>query len=350
MLLFHLPPREVLWQGDPTRLSLSLNVEIEVTLEPPELFGEAEFTDTLRVFPSADGETQDLNIRGNLFAGLERLAITKPARFKKFYFDGRFNDAILKIQGNVATIRCTCPVVEDLYYLVQMITEQFASFFACATNAAVSISEMKGTANNVPFSVRRKLQHVLDAPFSINDNYHDIIRGRLGEVLQHCGNLPIQIVAAARYLSQAFLLESVSKYSHQFISERMLNVCKAVESITHDAGDSINKMKELLRTWGVHERYIDIFTSIRYLRNSLDIAHKAYSPLSADAFDRIQHFLPVAEQCTQLLIITAVRQFEKDPGTYKPYRSSGEDPVVIKKLADYTGIQFKDDGDLTTFN
>ena len=338
MRLFHLPPREVAWERDISNISTPLNINIEITLDPPELFGEAEFTDTLRAFPTDNGKDRTFKVSGNFFAGMGRLASEKPARFQKFNYKGVFANTPVEIIGNNAQIACVCLKVDDFYFFVQKIIEEFPSSFSCATNAPVSISQIKGSANGIPFTVRMKFENMMDAAFKINDDFHAIMSSRLDKVLPECGNLPKQIVAAMRYLSQAFLLEFRSVYSYYFLSERMLNVCKAIESLTLDFGDKVDDMRKALRSWQIHERYIDVFASIRYLRSQLDIAHIAYSQLNSAAYNKIQKFLPIAEQCTQMLIISAIDQYKNQPNTYKDYITKGEEPTVLKKLVDYESI------------
>lgn len=349
MLLFQLPPREVAWEKDPSTLTFPLKIQIDATLNPPELFGELEFTDSMRVFPTNENGTQDMRVRGNLFEGPGRIATKTPSKFQKYAFEGIFAGISVEIQGNIATFRCPCPDLLSFYSLIQKIIEEFPSCFACAIPVPVSITWMRGKADEHPFTVRMLSNNMYDSAFSISDEIHQEMGTILEEVFTEAGSRPIQVVAAMRYLSQAFLLESVSKFSYHFVSERMLNVCKAVESITLEAGEKVEDMRTMLRRWSVNERYIDIFASIRYLRSQLDIAHIAYSPLSTGAYRAIQDFLPIAEKCTQSLIITAIRQIKTNPQTYKQYASKGEEPGVIKKLAKYDGVILKGDGDLSNF-
>jgi len=349
MLLYHLPPREVSWHTDPASMEMPFQFEMHVVLTPPELFGTADFTDSMRTFPANEDGVQNIRYSGSLFAGADRISTTSPVRFPSFNFEGKFAGADIRIDGNVATIKGECGNLYSLYWLVQTIIERLPASFSCVTTTPVSISEIRGRASEHEFTVKLKDEFYRDAAFTISTDFHEKIKQNLGEILLNTSDLPIQIVAAMRYLSQSFLLESVSKYNYQFASERMLNVSKALDSLTHEAGDSVEKMRQLLKHWGVHEGYIAIFASIKYLRNQLDIAHMSYSQISAEAHLAIQEFLPVAEKCTQSLILTAIRIFKNDRNSFKKHTENNEDPVVIKKLANYRGISLNNIGSLETF-
>ena len=119
-----------------------------------------------------------------------------------------------------------------------------------------------------------------------------------------------------------------------------------MECLTLERGPEVDDMRRMLKGWGVPKKYIDIFASIRFLRSQLDIAHIAYAPLSASAYHSVQEFLPVAEICTRSLIITAIHKYKDDPTTYKARKIDQNDPTVIKKLANYKGINVHDATDL----
>lgn len=347
MLLFQSPHREVAWEEDPATLTFPLTIRLEVALNPPELFGEAEFTNTLREFPRCEGST-NISLNGTFYEGIGRLGTAQPVCFNKFDFSGKFAEADLRIQGATATFECVCLDIDTFYYFIHSVIERFASAFSVASVTPVSVIWMRGKANAHPFTVRLVNETATSSPFSTVGDAHEKLTAFFREALPSVTAWPVQVVAAVRYLSQSFLLESVSKYSYYFCGERILNVCKAIESLTIDEGDQVDDMRRLLRSWSVHERYIDLFVSTRYLRSQLDVAHVAYSPISSNAYRSIQNFLPIAEECTQRLILTALRQLQKNPGLFKEIVRKTDDPVVVKKLAKYDGIKFSEDGGLST--
>lgn len=344
MLLFHLPPRKIHWQGEISDLVGPINTQIVITLDPPELFGVAEFLDSLRIFPTKDNGKQDLRFHGDLFRGMGRVSLKNPHKFKEFQFDGLFGGAPISIRGNTATIQCVLADIPNFIALIQCVIQELPPMFACATDAPVSINSITGATNGRAFSV--VMEKMLGEHYSISDELHKNISQTLTDILPDASKRPVQIVAAMRYLSQTNLLQSVSKFPYHFISERMLNVCKAVECLTLECGSEVNDMRRMLEGWGIPKKYIDIFASIRYLRSQLDIAHIAYSPLSESAYHLVQEFLPVAETCTRSLIITAIHKYKEDPTTYKTRKIDQSDPTVIRKLANYKGISVHDAIDL----
>lgn len=145
------------------------------------------------------------------------------------------------------------------------------------------------------------------------------------------------------------MLEYLSEFPNQVTGERLLNLCKSLEALlpVNDIA-SVDEMKEFLRSWEVHERYVDVFTSLRYLRSQLDVAHISYTMISTEAHDSIDRFIVLAEECMQALIITGVKRFIADNSIYPRKRATVEDPPAVRHLSKYKSLQSPHDGDLTT--
>lgn len=275
------------------------------------------------------------------------MSTSEPVRFAEFLFDGDFGEGTLQIKGSVATFKGLCPDLQTLGGLIGAIIDRFPSSFACASVTPVSISALSGTAHLTPFSVRLKDETDLSGLFFPSEPVHERLTKYFKEIFPSALAWPVQIVSATRYLSQSFLLESVSKHSYYFVGERILNVCKAIESITAQKGENVDHTKEFLRRWSVHPRFIEIFASVIYLRHKLDVAHIANGPISPEAFQKLNSFLPIAEMCTQRLILTAIRRFNLNPQVFDKIETKPGDPDVIKKLAQFQKLYFTDDGGLS---
>jgi hypothetical protein len=312
---------------------------LNIELGPAEFFGCADMTGKLRELVGGAEYQFDVS----LFQGMRKRVPTKPTRLPKFSYSGIFSGGQITFDGSVATIEANAEEIESLYYFIQRLAEIIPAMFAPASNTPISILSMSGTINDKPFDVRYNSSASVTVPgTSVLKDYFDL-------ALPHALELPRQIIAAERYLAQSYLLEYSSEFVNQFTGERILNLCKSLEAIVIvDDITSIDQMKEFLRGWGVQERYIDVFTSIRYLRSQLDVAHISYTLISAGAHNSIDRFIVIAEECMQALIITAARKFIEDSSIYPHRKATIEDPTAVRHLAKYATLQNPHFGDLST--
>jgi len=152
---------------------------------------------------------------------------------------------------------------------------------------------------------------------------------------------PRQIVSAQRYLAQNYRMDYLTEYTAHVTGERLLNLCKAFESLIPAsifAGDPTKqdvRIRSFLEIWKVHENYIDVLISLRKLRSSLDIAHTRRSPISTEGHQAIESFIPLAEACVRSLINLALEKFNLDPATYPEEKNEIEDISALKYLLRY---------------
>lgn len=341
MLLFQLPPRQVQFQGLPSNVVFPANVTIKIVLNPAEYFGVGTFTTFLREFPPKDDNGLQMMVNVSQYEGIGRPTSADSVSFERFHFDGNLAGCPCIMDGNVATVSFACMDETTLCLTITDIIHSFAASFSSFSTAPISISEITGKVGNTDYIVKFRGLAPGATPFSISGEIHDNLRKHMAEILPFVHEWPLQIVSSARYLSQSFLLESVSKYSYHFVGERILNVCKAVEALTLEGGPDVDHMRTFLGSWGVHSRFVAIFVSTRYLRSQLDSAHIAYSPLSEKAYEEVNNFLPIAERCTQMLLLMAIKRVRDYPNTYKAIMQSTNDPGVIQHLAKYHDIDMK---------
>jgi hypothetical protein len=339
MVLFQLPQRIVQINADLATLEGPFDAALEITLGPDEFFGCADMTGRLRELV----EGAEYKMEFSRFQGIRKRKPVGAIRLPKFMYAGNLSGPPITFDGSIATIKISFHKLDELAWFVQKLIEILPAMFAPVSNTPVSIVAIAGTVNGKPFDVHLKATASATIPgSSIVKEYFDL-------ALPCALNLPRQIIAAKRYLAQNYMLEVSSEFSNQVTGERLLNLCKALEAlIPVDAITSIDKMKEFLRNWNVHERYIDVFTSLRYLRSQLDVAHISYSLISSEAHNSIDKFIVLAEECVQALIITAVTKFITDNGVYPKKILKTEDPPAVRHLSKYKDLPNPRGSDLST--
>jgi hypothetical protein len=337
MILFQLPQRTVKIHADPKDFLSPYDLVINIKFGPEEFFGSADVTGRLR--ESISGA--EYLVEWSTFQGFKKRRPVKSFRLPEFSYTGSFSGPPIVFVGSTATMKITVPDIDTFTSLIQKLVEILPAMFAPASNSPISILEIWGTANNKPFDVRDSSGTSLTLPgVSILSDYLDL-------ALPYALALPRQILAAKRYLAQNYLLEYSSEFGNQFTGERLLNLCKSLEALIPVNVDSIDEMKNFLRGWKVDERYVDVFTSLRYLRSQLDVAHISYTLISKEAHQSIEKFLVLAEECMQALIITAVRKFISDNSIYPKRRATVDDPPAVRRLAKYQNLQSPHNGDLS---
>lgn len=339
MVLFQLPQRTVQINVDPATFTGPYDVVLNITFGPDEFFGCADVTGRLREVVGGADYQMDFS----LFQGIRKRKPVGSVRVPRFAYAGNLSGPPITFDGSVATINIHVHELDALGQFVQRLVEILPAMFAPVSNTPISILAMSGTVNGSQFDVRLNATTSVTIPgVSVLKDYFDL-------AMPHALSLPRQIIAAKRYLAQNYLLEVSSEFSNQVTGERILNLCKSLEALilVNDI-TSVDEMKEFLRSWGVHQRYVDVFASLRYLRSQLDVAHISYTRISAEGHDSIDRFIVLAEECMQALIITAVKKFIADKSIYPNQRATEKDPSSVRHLSKYKSLQNPHNGDLTT--
>ena len=342
MVLFQLPSKVVNFFEDvPSDFASlkSFHVVMFVKLLPEELFGDADLIGRLRIYPPQG----TVKVGGLMFGGINRQLPGEGSRLQKFQYAGNLSNANFTIDGSVAKLEFLVEKIDDLCAVVQDIIEFLPASFAAPTTCAVSIDSINGTANDTKFSVQFRGAAPGGEAFSVNEidpkvsEYLDIVMPVLFE-------LPRKIVSAHRYLAQSFLLESASTFSYEFRGERILNLCKALETLLPDnLIDDINAMRKFLKSWGLTHEQVEVFASIKYLRRQLDSAHIAISPMSDEAYRCVAGFVGTAEKAMQALVITAVKKWVADRSLYGRDKPDGKEPAVIRYLKELQNVTIPND-------
>lgn len=347
MLIFQLPHRRVQIEKDLSELSRPYEVSLMVKLGPEEFFGDAPLTGRLRELA---GE-KNLQMKQPTFHGLPKPAPMENDFVEKFSYQGNFSGVPISFDGGICTLKFNVNEINALGEFTEEITERLVSAFAPACIVPVEIVSMNGTVSGIPFKV--------DLPISrwfVQVNAIRAVQNQLDVSLPHIRDIPRQIISAQRYLIQNYRLDYLVEYTAQVTGERLLNLCKAFESLvpaTVFAGKE-NKQDDRIRGflagWGVHTNYVDVLISLRKLRSFLDVAHIRRSPMSAEAHESIERFIPLAEGCVKGLVKIAIEKFIGDPLLYPEEENIVEDPAALRFIRGYENTPFPSGGILSLPN
>jgi hypothetical protein len=345
MLIFQLPQRTVLLEKDLAEINPPYEVVLKVQLGPEEFFGDVPLSGKLRELQGS----QQVQMRVSLFEGMRKPIPMEGDAAEKFSYSGLFSNVPISFDGSTAVLSFIVHDLSTLGGFVQEVTERLAGSFAACCIVPVAVTAMTGTVNEVPFTVR------YDSSMHFQVGAIDAVKRQLDLVLPYAREIPRQIISAQRYLAQNFLLEYVVDFASQVTGERILNLCKSFESLIPpevlggDARKQDDRIRQFLRSWAVQERYADVLISLRKLRSSLDVAHIRRSPISTEAHESIDNFLPLVERCIQALITMAIKKSIDNPSTYPPETNEIEDISALRYIRSYTNIPPPQNGDLTIF-
>lgn len=343
MLLFQLPQREAKYVGTLPEQG-PYQVELSFQLGPLDFFGEADISGKLREFP----EFSDIKLDGTFFDGMKRPSMAAPGRMPEFKLSGAIYGTQLTIAGSVARVRFGVGNLEILETVLQRLIEFIPAAFSGASTTAVFISDVFGTIDGLPLKVQLfgDTIHGHEAFFvgdvaSKVEKYFQLL-GQMGT------NVPRKLISAHRYLAQSFHLEAASSWPYQFTGERLLNLCKALESVLDGKSlEKIDEMRSCLQSWGVHPDYVEVFASIKYLRNELDVGHIARTPITPEGRDRVVAFVGLAEKCVQALLHLMAKNVIEDSNFLHSEPTQVADPPVVTALKKYEKLQGPSDGDIT---
>lgn len=345
MLIFQLPQRTVLLEKNLEEITAPYNVVLKVRLGPEEFFGDVPLSGKLRELQSG----QPLQMRVSVFEGMQKPLPMDGATAEKFSYSGFFSTVPIRFDGSTAVLSFIVHDLSTLDGFIQEVTERLAGSFAACCIVPVAVTAMTGTVNEVPFTVR------YNSSMRFQVGAIGAVKQQLDLALPYAREIPRQIVSAQRYLSQSFMLEYMVEFASQVTGERILNLCKSFESLVPpevlggDAKKQDDRIRDFLKSWSVQERYADVLITLRKLRSSLDVAHIRRSPISSEAHESIDNFLPLVERCIQALITMAIKKVIDNPAIYPPETNEIDDIAALRYIKSYTDIPFPQNGDLTVF-
>jgi len=222
MLIFQLPHRQVRIEKSLSEISRPYEVSLTVKLGPEEFFGDAPLTGRLRDLPGG----QSIQMQPPTFHGLPKPASMHDAFAEKFSYQGSFSGVPITFDGGTCTLKFNLDELNVLGGFIQEITERLGAAFAPACIVPVEIVSMNGTISGIPFTVE-----LPSSQWHIQVNAINAVENQLDFSLPHIRNTPRQIISAQRYLIQNYRLDYLVEYTAQVTGERLLNLCKAFESL-----------------------------------------------------------------------------------------------------------------------
>jgi len=340
MLIFQLPRRQIQIEKDISEVPRPYNVSLKVKLGPEEYFGDAPLTGKMREITGG----QSVQMRYPTFHGLPKPLPMTGEFANKFAYQGTLSGIPISFDGGTCTLEFNVEDFNALHQFIQELAERLAASFSPACVVPVEIISVSGTVSGVPFTVG-----LPTSSWRPQMGASGAVPKQLNTALPHLRQTPRQIISAQRYLTQNYRMDYQTEFASQVTGERLLNLCKAFESLvpasvfSGDPNKQDDRIRKFLGSWGVHTTYIDVLISLRKLRSSLDIAHTRRAPISTEAHESIDDFIPLAEACVRALVNLTLEKFSVDPSIYPEERNEIEDIAALRFIRKYTGLPLPSD-------
>lgn len=290
MLILQMPPRVVSFKADALP-SFPAPVMIHVELEPKEVFGEAKLSGRLPIRPP--GEQLQVAQGSTLHGGMR---VTSVARLSKLSVAGPFFDASLEIEGSLASITFECLSPEAFTVAVKLAETTLPAILSAAVAAPVEAANVYGHVGEHFFELQ--FQGAM-TDLILVDGRSARIQAKLDLLRKVPQGALTRIVSSHRYLLQARRLRYVSSFQSQFLGERLLNLCKAVEVLF---GKKTTELRPELGKLGLRDEVIEMVVGLIYVRDESDVGHPALTPLSQDQFETVHGYAVGIEEIVAWLI------------------------------------------------
>lgn len=263
--------------------------------------------------------------------------------YEKARFEACFLGRKFSLVGNVATFRLTVSALSELDLFVAYLDALFPALFSGAFHAPIDVEEIDGTLQGFSFTFRSRLS-VSNAPLCTSatlplKEYFDSTSPQ--EFIP-----AIFLIASLRYLQQADRLQAEGRHLTTFLAERILNIAKAIEAIFPN--ESVDMMRDELKKMKIDATYIDIFSSVKYLRNQVDVGHVSFSDLPLDSVQDVLNFADLATHCLKIFVNNLLRNRERQEHLLSLRKNtvSSKVPDAIKYIKKYRDILRPDGNNL----
>ena len=295
MAYFLMPTRYLKYEKAFPPPASEYNLELRLTLYPPDAFGiDCEARTTCQVRQTVG---QRFNARSGKTGKITAQLIQA--------LDGQFdlnNGITVKIAGNIITFSAISPNKNEIESLIIHLTNLVPTWLALYLKVPRSLDDICGSVNDTLFGVE-----LTNVTFPIvateRDQQYESVRHALEQLIlpAHCD---IRLASALVYFNQALRFRFEDDASVRLFSEIMLNLAKAIESIFPGKRDDVREQCKLLdlKTDFVEKRIIPILL----VRNKLDVAHVRLHTLDNDEFSILQSFLSKALTAVHELLILVI--------------------------------------------
>ncbi|AUX46388.1 uncharacterized protein SOCE26_078940 [Sorangium cellulosum] len=323
MPVHQIPPRII--KFGPAKPAFPNDVELVAELVPKELFGAEDLTGRLTVHPQGS----PVQMSANLFHGGFQAA--SKGRLQTVKTETSFFDMSMTIEANIARITGRLSSEEALLRAVHVCTAYLPAFLASSLAAPVDIDDLYGNVGSAFFQVEVKgtferVISVLDTSKTIAD-----FMAKLQQLPEDSAG---RVFAAQRYLNQAQWLGYSARHPQQFAGERVLNLHKAVEVLYPHSGE-VNKLRSQLSAMGLREDVVELFASLAYIRNSVDVGHPKVGVMGGKEHDDFHLFLVYMTQIvTWLVNHTVERLSQVDSPTVSPSVGGSDLAKTMSRVGD----------------
>lgn len=336
MLILSRPSLKLYSREDLSKVTYPAVAEVNVTMGPLDFFGVLPLTGKLNIVPV--GAT--LEVKPTNFRGAGRLFVS--GSYPKSHFSASFLGQPFALDGNIARFQVALTKAADLGVFVAYAEALFPAIFSGAVHAPIDVEDISGVVQGVEFTVSSSLS-VSGTPLCTERELP--LKQHFESFAPQALIPPIPLVAAYRYLQQADRLAAEGNHLTSYLSERMLNLAKALESLFPG---QIDDMRSELANLEVHTTYAEVFSSVRHLRNQLDIGHVSFSELQQDTVQSVLDFAELATSCTRSLLnllVTNHKALTRLERLRKAHPSS-KVPNAVEYLKKYRGVVAPKNGDL----
>lgn len=337
MLILSRPTTQVCVHANQSDVTFPAQAIVNVTMSPLEFFGMEPLSGKLNIAPV--GAT--LEVKPTDYRGPGRLSI--KGAYPKAQFEALFLGQPFSLIGNVATFKITAKELADLDLLVANLDALFPALFSGAFHAPIDIEDISGTLQGLRFTVRSGL-FTSNAPFCTQHTLP--LKEYFDSTAPQDFSPPLFLISALRYLQQADRLQAEGRHLTTFLAERILNVAKALEAIFPGSVDDMRTEAERLK---IDSTYRDVFASVRYLRNEVDVGHVSFSNLPHGAVQNVLDFSDLATRCVKALVNSLMRDREAQNHltSLRKNSSPNKPPNALKFIERYRGVQAPNDNDLS---
>lgn len=335
MLTYQLQKRRLHATGSCTEASLPNIVEIEISLEPSNMFGVREYPDS--VTPT-DNFTK---ILVNMSTG--KISST-PALFPSVETSAELvgKDLQIDMNGNKLCVRRRCVDLQDLDDFFFMFNFMLPILFAVEFTEAPFVTATKGRIDGASFS------WILNKPlgtFSITnkERQEQIILKSLQRLNFICESENKRLAAALSYYYTAKRLIEAGNSPFEFMAEVVLNYCKVLEILFVYRDDkSMDDVREALPDFGYSNDEIEEkFIPIIILRNYFDVGHVSIQTFKQEQLDVLHEIVASSEHYFNELLKRVIDKVQD--GSYKPKRNSDRKPdqKKMRKINDLVRMHEK---------
>jgi hypothetical protein len=328
MLIYQLRPGKLQLQG--ATPPFPCEATIEGQLEPKELFAGKARSNKLSLVPAGSLGT----IRYDSVTCDTR--IETPGTFSPLSFDAVVQECNVSVRGDRLSVRVTCPTERRFLEAVEFVRQAIPAYLSAAVPAPVSVHTIDGVCGGVPF----ELTYLSKTHVPIYTADGPTISAWMASYLEDMGSVEgdaLRLTSAHRYLMQVRRLAYAAPGHSLFLGERILNIAKAIE-VLWPAEKHVDLMRSELKKLGVDKRVADLFASVSYLRDQIDVGHPALTTLTEqEDFDSVLRVAQLAEDALAGLLRHIARAITANRYTL-PARSGGS-----SKRKTLDGLKLHDD-------